>query len=264
MRVCNLGVNCIVTPVPSFSYVSVNPTVDLISIQMVVLTEQIIKGKTRLDKLEEVKNLNLWGQDLDDCSILTKVPNLEVLSLSVNRLSSLKDFRHCSKLQELYLRKNDVKDLNEIQHLVHLKDLRVLWLSDNPCADHPNYKQFVARMLPNLQKLDNDDVSSIILDAGPGPARNGSAPAPPASSYGTPHGEPASGRGSAGTSPSPSPSDQGAGTTPSSASRPAGGGGGGGRSSKNILYAVMALLGELDDEDLVYVRREIEQRIGTR
>ncbi|GLI67636.1 hypothetical protein VaNZ11_011884, partial [Volvox africanus] len=224
---------------------------------------QIIKGKTRLDKLEEVKNLNLWGQDLDDCSMLTKLPNLEVLSLSVNRLSSLKDFRHCSKLQELYLRKNEVKDLNEIQHLVHLKDLRVLWLSDNPCADHPNYKQFVARMLPNLQKLDNDDISSIVLDAGgPGPARTGSAPAPPL--YGTPHGEHAPGHGSADTSPSPSPSDQGAGTTPSSASRPAGGGGGGGRSSKNILYAVMALLGELDDEDLVYVRREIEQRIGTR
>jgi hypothetical protein len=40
---------------------------------MVVLTEQIIKGKTRLDKLEEVKNLNLWGQELDDCSVLAKV-----------------------------------------------------------------------------------------------------------------------------------------------------------------------------------------------
>lgn len=40
---------------------------------MVQLTEQIIKGKTKLDKLEEVKNLNLWGQDLDDCAVLAKV-----------------------------------------------------------------------------------------------------------------------------------------------------------------------------------------------
>lgn len=40
---------------------------------MVLLTEQIIKSKIRLDKLEEVKNLNLWGQDLDDCSMLVKV-----------------------------------------------------------------------------------------------------------------------------------------------------------------------------------------------
>ncbi|PNH01093.1 hypothetical protein TSOC_013038 [Tetrabaena socialis] len=140
---------------------------------MVQLTEKIIMGKTRLEKLEDVKNLNL---DLDDCTILAQLPNLEVLSLSVNRLTSLKDFRHCSKLQELYLRKNDVRDLTEIQHLANLKDLRVLWLSDNPAR----------------------------------------------------------------------------------------GGGGGGRSNKNILYAVMALLGELGEDDLVYVRREIEQRTGAR
>lgn len=31
---------------------------------MVQLTQAIIKGKTRLDKLSEVKNLNLWGQDI--------------------------------------------------------------------------------------------------------------------------------------------------------------------------------------------------------
>jgi hypothetical protein len=45
-----------------------------------------------------------------------------------------------------------------------------------------------------------------------------------------------------------------------------GGGGGAGpaRSTKNILYAVMALMSELEEEDLVYVRREIEQRIGRR
>eukprot|EP00198_Chlamydomonas_reinhardtii_P003479 XP_001692815.1 predicted protein [Chlamydomonas reinhardtii] len=132
---------------------------------MVQLTEQIIKGKTKLDKLEEVKNLNLWGQDLDDCAVLAKLPNLEVLSLSVNRLASLKDFRHCAKLQELYLRKNDVKDLHEIQHLAGLQHLRVLWLSDNPCADHPNYKQFVARTLPQLHKLDNDDIGSMYQGA---------------------------------------------------------------------------------------------------
>jgi hypothetical protein len=28
------------------------------------------------------------------------------------------------------------------------------------------------------------------------------------------------------------------------------------------LYAVMALVSELDEDDLVYVKREIEQRLG--
>ena len=39
------------------------------------------------------------------------MPNLEIVSLSVNKIHSLKDFVYCSKLQELYLRKNNIKDL---------------------------------------------------------------------------------------------------------------------------------------------------------
>ncbi len=35
-----------------------------------------------------------------------------------------------------------------------------------------------------------------------------------------------------------------------------------GRRRKNVLYAVMALVPELDEDDLVYVKREIEQRLG--
>ncbi|KAG2492279.1 hypothetical protein HYH03_009519 [Edaphochlamys debaryana] len=251
---------------------------------MVALTEQMIKGKTRLDKLDDVKNLNLWGQDLDDVSVLAKLPNVEVLSLSVNRVSSLKEFRHCTKLQELYLRKNDVRDLNEIQHLRDLRELRVLWLSDNPCADHPNYKQFVARALPNLKKLDNEDLVPGGAGGGgghsdgsaptPGPApvaRTGSGAippqyAPPPSAGPSPYGTPYSDRGgSRGSGVGASPDQAGYGPGPAGGFPPrSAGGGGGGRSTKNILYAVMALLGELEDEDLIYVRREIEQRIGGR
>jgi hypothetical protein len=34
----------------------------------------------------------------------------------------------------------------------------VLWLSDNPCADTPNYRAQVIRALPALTKLDNEEV----------------------------------------------------------------------------------------------------------
>ena len=36
-----------------------------------------------------------------------------------------------------------VAELKEVEWLVQLPDLRVLWLSDNPCADVPNYRQKV-------------------------------------------------------------------------------------------------------------------------
>ena len=74
---------------------------------------------------------------------------------SVNNLTSLEDFAHCPSLQELYIRKNRVEDLRDVHYLKKLERLRVLWLSDNPCAEQDNYRMTVLRTLPNLQKLDN-------------------------------------------------------------------------------------------------------------
>lgn len=41
-------------------------------------------------RLSDVKSLNCWGQDLAEVSILSQMPNVEVLSLSVNQISTLK------------------------------------------------------------------------------------------------------------------------------------------------------------------------------
>lgn len=37
--------------------------------------------------------------------------------------------------------------------------MKVLWLWDNPIADHPLYRQFIIKLLPNLVKLDNAAVT---------------------------------------------------------------------------------------------------------
>lgn len=50
-------------------------------------------------------------------SILKELKNVEVLSLSVNKISSLYDFQFCKNLKELYLRKNLINDLSEIYYL---------------------------------------------------------------------------------------------------------------------------------------------------
>ena len=83
------------------------------------------------------------------------MPNLEVISLSINNVETLRQFANCPKLQELYLRKNRITDLSEIAFLQGLRHLHTLWLSDNPCAAMDWYRQFVVRMLPQLRKLDN-------------------------------------------------------------------------------------------------------------
>lgn len=115
--------------------------------------------RTKSNRMDLIKNLNLWGNDLEDISVLQYMPNLEVLSLSVNSVSSLADLKYCLKLSELYLRKNEIRDLGEVLNLRHLQQMRVLWLSDNPCATLPHYRQYVLHHLPNLTKLDSLDVT---------------------------------------------------------------------------------------------------------
>ncbi|EKX53496.1 hypothetical protein GUITHDRAFT_41877, partial [Guillardia theta CCMP2712] len=125
------------------------------------LTEALVLERTRAEQLSSVRNLNLWGSNLEDVSILKQMPNVEVLSLSVNRIRTLSDFRHCLKLSELYLRKNEIVDLNELRQLQHLKNLSVLWLCDNPCVGDciATYRAQTIAMLPNITKLDNIDVT---------------------------------------------------------------------------------------------------------
>ena len=52
-----------------------------------------------------------------------------------------------------------VADVRDMLHLAPLRELRVLWLSDNPCSEHPLYRLVAARLLPRLEKLDNKEVS---------------------------------------------------------------------------------------------------------
>ena len=81
------------------------------------LTFELIQQKTKCDNLVTLKKLNLWGNDLSDLSILYKMPNLEILSLSLNYIRSLKYFTNCKKLKELFIRKNCISDLSELNYL---------------------------------------------------------------------------------------------------------------------------------------------------
>ena len=81
------------------------------------LTKDLLLSKCKTDKLGAIKNVNLWGNDLDELSLLSELPNVEIVSLSLNKIASLKDFQTCYKLQELYLRKNLISELSEVRYL---------------------------------------------------------------------------------------------------------------------------------------------------
>lgn len=123
------------------------------------LTEEMVIARSKISDLSKVKRLNCWGSELVDVSLLRKMPSVEVLSLSINKINSLCDFQYCGALQELYIRQNDIRDLNQICYLQGLPNLKNLWLGENPCATGDGYRMAVLRTLPQLQKLDNVSVT---------------------------------------------------------------------------------------------------------
>ena len=84
---------------------------------MVKLTVDMVAQKTKTDNIQKIKKLDMWSSELDEVSLVKEMPSLEICSLSLNNISSLKFFNHCQSLTELYLRKNQISDLFEIRHL---------------------------------------------------------------------------------------------------------------------------------------------------
>ncbi|XP_061398952.1 mediator of RNA polymerase II transcription subunit 25 isoform X3 [Musca vetustissima] len=133
---------------------------------MTRLTEEMVIARSKQSDLSSIKKLNCWGSDLSDVSIIKRMRGVEVLALSVNKISTLQPFEDCLKLQELYLRKNCIQDINEIAYLQNLPNLKYLWLEENPCCERVGaaYRAIVLRALPNLKKLDNVEVTQEEVD----------------------------------------------------------------------------------------------------
>jgi Leucine-rich repeat (LRR) protein len=83
------------------------------------------------------------------------MPNLEILSLSINDIAILKPLQHCTNLRVLFLRQNLVADFEEIRYLQPLTALKTLSLLDNPITEQPGYREAILSMLPQLTKLDD-------------------------------------------------------------------------------------------------------------
>ena len=121
-----------------------------------MLTKEFILSKyQKYSDITEIKNLNIWGEDIQDISILTKMPNLEVLSLSSNKISSLFPISSCLNIREIYLRNNSINSFEELYHLRPLFNLKVLWLEGNPICEDINYREKVLNLLPQVMYLDN-------------------------------------------------------------------------------------------------------------
>ena len=104
------------------------------------LTE--IKG---LDQLSKLKYLDLSNNNISQINGLKKLVNLQILNLSRNKIVDVnsKDFLSFDKLKELYLSQNQIQDIGA--SIKELGNLEILDLSNNKISKIP--------MLNNLKKL---------------------------------------------------------------------------------------------------------------
>lgn len=120
-----------------------------------ILTPELIIQKTKCHNFSLVQKLNFWGSSLSDVTLLSELKNLKIVSLTMNKISTLEPFSHCLELEEIYMRKNEISDINQVDYLKNLKKLRILWLSENPCCADSKYRLKVINKLPQLNKLDD-------------------------------------------------------------------------------------------------------------
>ena len=124
------------------------------------LKDVMIFQKTRTTNLKDVRQLNMWGYELFDVSIVSKLVNVEILSFPINQIKTLEPFQYCTKLKSLLLRQNLISDFSELRYLQNLPNLTSLTLMNNPISLHPNYRETVIQILPQIQLLDDIKVQS--------------------------------------------------------------------------------------------------------
>ena len=93
---------------------------------------------------------------------LRKLKELEYLNLAVNSVAKLEGLKRCESLNKLDLTLNfiDVDDLEEsIEELEWCENLHEVYFTGNPCTDWEHFREYVIARLPQVQRLDNDDVT---------------------------------------------------------------------------------------------------------
>ena len=121
-----------------------------------MLTKELILSKyPKCSDITEIKKLNIWGEDIENLSIISKMPYLEILSASSNQISTLCPLSSCINMREIYLRNNNINSFDELNHLKPLVNLKVLWLEGNPICDDIFYREKVLNLLPQVMILDN-------------------------------------------------------------------------------------------------------------
>ena len=122
-------------------------------------------SNNKIEKIEGLDNLRLRHLSLS-CNLLGQIENLESVvllqdvDLSGNNIFGLSGFSSKHRLYSLNMADNHVSDMEEIQHLVPIKSLRILNFLNNPIVQAEDYRKSVIFSMQHLKELDQQAISA--------------------------------------------------------------------------------------------------------
>ncbi|XP_044005384.1 acidic leucine-rich nuclear phosphoprotein 32 family member A [Aphidius gifuensis] len=117
------------------------------------------------DEFVGLESLSLINVGLTSLKGFPVLPNLKKLELSDNRISGGLNLLITSpKLTHLNLSGNKIKDLDTLQPLKDLKNLKSLDLFNNEATDMDNYREKVFSLIPSLRYLDGFDMDDCEVE----------------------------------------------------------------------------------------------------
>ncbi|CAG5111924.1 Oidioi.mRNA.OKI2018_I69.chr2.g6195.t1.cds [Oikopleura dioica] len=101
-----------------------------------------------------VRSLNLYGAKLPEN--LDQMDDVDTLNLCYAGLQNLDSILQLQNLRRLFLRYNEISSFEEVEKLKNLPNLESLSLIGNEIYKHPDYREQILSILPQLQVLDGE------------------------------------------------------------------------------------------------------------
>lgn len=120
------------------------------------LDREHIMDIDNLEMLGPVTNLYLQQNQITRIENLESLLTLRFMTLAGNQIEKVENLHLLDELKFLDLSDNKIESFDPE---AFTKSLKILNLEDNPCTRHVGYRSSLLRALPNLQQLDNIDIT---------------------------------------------------------------------------------------------------------
>lgn len=111
------------------------------------------------DYCRELQILYLQSNLIEKIENLQHLKDLRYLNMAVNSVKRIEGLSSNEMLEKLDLTVNYITDLMSVEALKANYNLKDLYLMGNPCASYKGYRHFVIETLPQLMKLDGEEIT---------------------------------------------------------------------------------------------------------